>query len=321
ELGEGPDIKSIIVSTIAEETTRALAIQTGQADIDFQTPSDLIADIEKGGKASLLRREGPGFNFLAFNCSKPPFDDVNARRAVASAIDAAGIQKAFVKETGNPTNYLMVPDVLFIFEKERWEALKQNVPKYEYSIEKAKEYLAQSKYPDGFECTLLSDEYTLSKNLSLALQQALAEIGITVSIDQQSNEEVTNQQFGEGMVDGKRPYDFGLFAWISDFPDPAGILTPLLMTSNGEQGGSNTAAYSNTKVDELLEKQGQLTDTAKRMDLLEEAQLIVQDEQPYYTICQYNWLFGISNRIVEPESVLNPSYIWNFAAKNIKLAE
>jgi peptide/nickel transport system substrate-binding protein len=322
DLGEGgPDVKSIVVSTMGEDTTRSLAIQTGQADIDFQTPSDLVSEVEKSENADFINIPGPGFNFVAFNCSKEPFDDVNVRRAVSSAIDAASIQEAFVKETGAPTNHLMVPDTLFIFEPERWEALTQSIPKYEYNIEKAKEYLSQTKYPDGFECTLLSDEYTTSKNFALSLQQTLGEIGITVNIDQQSNEEVTNQQFGEGMVDGKRPYDFGMFAWISDFPDPAGVLTPLLISGNIEEGGSNTAAYSNAKVDELLNEQSQLTDNAQRMDLLEEIQNIVQDEQPYYTLCQYNWLFGVSKRIEAPETVLSPSYIWNFAAKNITLAK
>ncbi|MDR1042434.1 MAG: ABC transporter substrate-binding protein, partial [Clostridiales Family XIII bacterium] len=316
-----PDVKSIVVSTIAEDTTRSLAIQTGQADIDFFTPAELVADLEKSENANLIKTPAPGFNYIAFNCSKAPFDDVNARLAVSSAIDAAGIQEAFVKDSGDPTNYMMVSDVLFIFEEARWETLKQNIPKYEYNMAKAKEYLAQSKYPDGFECTFLSDEYTLSKNIALALQQTLAEIGIEMAIDQQSNEEVTNQQFGEGMIDGKRPYDLGAFAWISDFPDPAGVLVPLLITSNIAQGGSNTAAYSNAKVDELLDKQGQLTDPAERMDLLEEAQMIVQKDQPYYTYAQYNWLFGVSNRIEDPESIMNPSYLWNFAAKNIKLAK
>ncbi|MDR1043399.1 MAG: ABC transporter substrate-binding protein, partial [Clostridiales Family XIII bacterium] len=45
ELGDGPDVKSIVVSTIAEDTTRSLAIQTGQADIDFFTPAELVADL------------------------------------------------------------------------------------------------------------------------------------------------------------------------------------------------------------------------------------------------------------------------------------
>jgi peptide/nickel transport system substrate-binding protein len=312
-----PDVKTIVVQTIPEDSTRSLAAQTGQIDIDFSAPAELASEIEASESANLLTIPAPGFGFIAFNCQKAPFDDVNVRRAAASALDIPPLQDTIINGFGTPTNYLMVPEVLFIFEEEQWKGFEKDVPKYEFNLEKAKEYLSQSAYPDGFDCTFLIDEYTISGNIGLVVQQALKEIGINVTLDKQSNEEVVGAQFGEGIVDGVRPYDFGVFEWISDFPDPAGVLNPLLITSGGEEGGSNTAAYANEQVDQLLSDQLALTDTAERTNLLIEAQTIVQDEQPYVSLWQKNWLFTVSKRIQNAEDVLNTTYIWNFMAKNI----
>ncbi|MDR1495710.1 MAG: ABC transporter substrate-binding protein, partial [Clostridiales Family XIII bacterium] len=313
ELGEnGPDVKKIVVQLIPEDTTRALAAQSGQIDIDFATPAELIQEIEESETASIIGPACPGIRYLAYNCQKAPFDDVNVRRAVASAIDIASLQESFVKELGSATNYTMIPEVLFLYDPEKWETFVENAPKYEYDLEQAKSYLAASAYPDGFDCKLLVDEYTLSNNLSLSIQATLKEIGINVEIDKRANEEVTGIQFGEGIVDGVRPFDFGYFEWVSDFPDPAGVLNPLLISSNGEEGGSNSAAYANEKVDELLQKQIESVDQSERVDLIIEAENIVQDEQPYYVLYQKQWVFTAANRIKNAENVLNTSYIWNF---------
>ncbi|MDR1779050.1 MAG: ABC transporter substrate-binding protein [Clostridiales Family XIII bacterium] len=316
-----PDVKEIIIQYIPEDTTRSLAAQSGQIDIDFSTPSDLVADIEASEKATIISPDCPGIGFLAFNCQTEPFNDVNARRAVASAINVAVLQESFVREEGTLTNYTMVPDVLFMFEPEKWDTFVESVTKYPYDLTQAKAYLAASAYPNGFDCTLLVDEYTISNNVALAIQSSLKEIGVNVTLDKRSNEEVTNQQFGEGIVDGVRPYQFGIFEWVSDFPDPAGVLNPLLIASNGGEGGSNAADYRNDKVDELLQQQLEEADSATRVDLLIEAEQIVQSEQPYYVLWQKSWLFTISTRIANPEDVLNANYIWNFSAYDIQFAE
>jgi len=74
-------------------------------------------------------------------------------------------------------------------------------------------------------------------------------------------------------------------------------------------------------VDELLQQQLEEADSATRVDLLIEAEQIVQSEQPYYVLWQKSWLFTISTRIANPEDVLNANYIWNFSAFDIQFAE
>ena len=56
---------------------------------------------------------------------------------------------------------------------------------YEYNVEKAKELMAQSSYPDGFTTKLYaSNENTaLYTAIGVALQSYLAEIGIKVEIE------------------------------------------------------------------------------------------------------------------------------------------
>jgi len=315
-----PDITKIIFQLIPEESTRSLAAATGQIDIDLSASVDLLDQIENSELATLLKSQKWGDNYLTFNCQVEPFNDVNARKAVVSAIDSATIQTSITRENGEMTNYIIIPESLYGADATSWNAFQASATKYEYDLEKAKEYLADSAYPDGFEFALTIDEHLWGYNFAIAIQQALDDIGITMTINKVSNDEATAQQFGDGIENGVRPYQAGIFEWVADFPDAGGMVMPLLMSDYGGEGGANSADYRNSEVDTLLNEQNTLTDAAERLETLQAALAIVAEEQPYYTIAQSNWLFAVNNRITNAADVLTAAYIWNFPVKDMELA-
>jgi peptide/nickel transport system substrate-binding protein len=318
--GVAPDITQVVFRHIPEESTRSLAAASGQIDIDLAASTDLLKDIEESEAATLLKSPKWGENYLTFNCQVEPFTDANARRAVASAIDIATIQESISKEYGGLTNSLVVPESLYGADAAAWEAFQKTAPKYEYDVAKAKEYLSKSAYPDGFEFDLTIDEYTWAVNVATAIQQQLAEIGVTMEINKVSNDEATSQQFGSGIVDGKRPYQAGIFEWVADFPDAGGMVYPILHSEYAGEDGSNFAAYSNEKVDTLLNEQNAETDPAKRLAILQDALQVVGDEQPYYILVQTNWLFSVNKRIENAGDILNAAYIWYFPIQDMKIS-
>jgi peptide/nickel transport system substrate-binding protein len=245
---------------------------------------------------------------------------VNVRKAIAAAIDMPALQENVIKEYGLPTNYSLVPESLFLFEKPQWEEYLANHPKYEYNLEQAKQYLAKSKYPNGFECTFDTSEFSTFNSMSLAFEQALKEIGITVKINKISQDELISEAFGSGIKDGVRPYDLLILEWFADFPDPAGVLTPELMKGLIGDGGSNIAAYTNDKVDDLLNQQSKSTDDAERTRLMIEACNIVDAEVPYYVFAYPNALFGYNKRITGGVTDATPMWWWKFPVSQIKLS-
>ncbi|MDR1900126.1 MAG: ABC transporter substrate-binding protein [Treponema sp.] len=315
-----PDIKTIVFQIIPEDTTRIMACTSGQVDLTLSTPVEMISNILNSGTVHLTKIPSAGLEFLSFNCKKAPFDDVNVRRAIAYTIDNVSLQDNIVKDFGVLTNYIPVPESLFLFEKDSWLAYQANCERYEYDLEKAKAALARSAYPNGFNCTISVDEKSITNSVALVLQQALAQIGINASIQKHSNDEIVSMQFGSGIdANGVRPYDIAVFEWSSDFPDPSGVLVPLYFSTNSGDGGSNSSAYANAEVDALLLKQAASIDPKERTALLTAALDIINAEAPYYIWTHQNWLVTVNNRISAGIDTLTGMWFWNTYAKNIKI--
>lgn len=315
-----PQVKNLNFLIISEDTTRVMASTSGQIDINLQQPVDMLSDLEKAEDVDLLKIPSMGLEFLSFNCKKAPFDDVNVRKAIAYAIDDVSMQDNVIKDFGTLTNGMPVPESLFLFEEDTWKEYEAGCEKYSYDMEKAQECLAASAYPNGFECTITVDQKSITNSIALILQQQLSMLGITATIEKVSNDEVVSLQFGSGIdADGVRPYDIGIFEWSSDFPDPSGVLTPLYMSKNSGDGGSNSCAYSNEEVDELLSQQAASSDTAERTELMLKALDIINDEVPNYIWTHQNWLFGVNKRVTSGVSQLTGAWFWNFYVKNMTL--
>lgn len=315
-----PQVKNLNFLIIPEDTTRVMASTSGQIDINLQQPVDMLGDLEKAEDVDCLKIPSMGLEFLSFNCKKAPFDDVNVRKAIAYAIDDVNMQDNLIKDFGVLTNGMPVPESLFLFEEDTWKDYEANCEKYSYDMEKAQECLAASAYPNGFECTITVDQKSITNSIALILQQQLSILGINASIEKVSNDELVSLQFGSGIdADGVRPYDIGIFEWSSDFPDPSGVLTPLYMSKNSGDGGSNSCAYSNEEVDKLLSEQAASTDTVERTDLMLKALDIINDEVPNYIWTHQNWLFGVNKRVTSGVSQLTGAWFWNFYVKNMTL--
>jgi len=316
-----PDVKTVVFRPVEEDSTRVAALTSGQIDLVLQTPVDMLPQVQKSKNAKIATIPSAGLEYISFNNKKAPFDDVNARRAVASAINVEDLQKNVIKDFGVPTNYMMVPSSLFMFEKPTWQAYEKSAKVNKYDVEQAKKYLAASKTPGGFSFDLTVDSKTIDNSIALAVQQDLKAVGITCNIVKVSNDEATSEQFGSGIKDGVRPYQALITEWSSDFPDPSGVLTPLLDSSSGGDGGSNSAQYANAQFDALIKQQAGSSDNVERTKLLTQALDIINDEQPYYIYTHQNWLFGYNPRITKGAADATPFWFWNLRVVNFKLSK
>ena len=67
---------------------------------------------------------------------------------------------------------------LFTSSTETWNDYAAAHPAYTYDLDQAKEYLAASAYPDGFDCTLLTTEASIRYSMALAIQEDLKALNI-----------------------------------------------------------------------------------------------------------------------------------------------
>lgn len=316
------DFDKLVYNIIVEDTTRIQALKAGQVDYVTNVPFDMIDQVEGVESLDLSLEDSFGIEYLSFNTQRAPFNDANVRKAVAYATDAHALVDSIFGQAGAyPTGLMFVEDMYLLGDAADWKAYADGLDYYSYNIDKAKECMAASAYPGGFECTLVTYEASYMQSIALYLQACLSELGITVNIERMTIEEVAAIQNGDKLdANGVRDFDLAILEWYADFPDPAGNMQPLLSSSNAGEGGSNSAGYINAEADALLQAQNASIDAAERGALLRQVNDLVLEDMPYYVLCYAKTPEAKNARIAEIQ--YSPMFVcnWNLLAKNFKLA-
>jgi ABC-type transport system substrate-binding protein len=113
-----------------------------------------------------------------------------------------------------------------------------------------------------------------------------------------------------------RNFDAFILAWTgSSFPNPKQIWH----SESEKDQGSNTVAFSNKRVDQLIDQANVEFDMAKRAKILQQINAIIYDEQPYMFLLEGRSLLAAFNKKVKSQTwVMNydvgpPSDIYSFA--------
>jgi peptide/nickel transport system substrate-binding protein len=312
-------IDKVTVNIIPDMNSVGLALESGQADFFIRPSKEILAQFEGSKKFKIVTSPSLGNAVVSFNTKKSPFDDANVRKAVASAIDSAGIRKSQVGEYAADAGALPFGEKGYtIGDFEDWKKFNASLPLYSYDMEKAKRYLAQSSVPKGFSTSIILRPNQSHNNIAQIIQASLKELNIGVEVRQLTASEYYGYVYGGKITNGIRDYDMSINLWIPDFPDPIGHLIPQYYSTNAGAGGSNFAAYSNPKVDALCDEQSLSADDNERSKLIQRAFAIAAEESPY------KYLFYDNNTIIinkKFDYALSPVWIFNFSYKDIKLAE
>lgn len=311
-----PQAAKVVYKIFSDNTTLIQALKSGQVDMAVNPPADMLDQLTSAKNLKVSTINSFDIDFLAFNCQKGPFKDVNVRKAIAYAIDRKSIDEGVVKNSGSQGTSLLMDTALYVSDKSSWENYSKTAKTYDYDMTTAKEYLAKSGYPNGFTCNLVTNSDSIKVSMALAIQSTLKKLNINVNIEKVSSDELISEQFGGKMSNGIRNYDMMIAMWESDFPDSSGNIRPLLLSTNSGQGGSNTAAYSNPEVDSLLNSQSASSDLEYRTKQLEKAEDIAIDEVPYVAIDYPKKILVTNNRI--DNFKIDASWVYDMFFKNVK---
>lgn len=310
-----PQFKNIDFKIITDANTQATTLASGQADYMFDPPTEMLDTIREAENMSVEEVDGWTVLWMAMNCQSGPFSDVNVRKAVAYALDKDSLYEGVLTENGSyAKNGMPFSSALYGSESESWTAYAETAVDEKNDIEKAKEYLAQSAYPDGFECSLYINQDSIYNSIAVYVQSALSQIGIDVTIETKSGDEMSNIQFGS-----TRDYDLAIVRWTADYPDVSGQLYPLFHSSNIAEGGGNTSCYSNPEVDALLEDEVASIDMKERTELMQQALTIIANDTPMIAFDYPYKRVAMNSELTGFEA--NASITWNFFAKDLKTAE
>jgi peptide/nickel transport system substrate-binding protein len=278
KLDGAPD--KIIYKIISDDTTLVTALKNGDIDYSTNLPLELLSELESDPNLTVNNFASRGVTFLALNSDREPYNDVNVRRAVYYALDLKSFHENVIGKSGSLATVLPNSDALYGSKPEEWKEWLKTAPTYDFSLDKAKEYLAKSAYPDGFSANVVVNQSARYNDIALFLQESLKPLNIDIEIIKVSGEEHDNYYFG-GILDanGKRDYDALIGSWWADFPDIGGNIEPIY-----QEGTSNVAAYNNPTVTKLLQEEVVLLDESARNKKIFEAFDIISDEVPYIFI-------------------------------------
>ncbi len=292
-----PIWETVVFKVMLESSERLLQINNGGIDADLGSTGITLADfasLETNPDVHVYKRAGLSVEFLALNTQKSPLNDSRVREAIAYAIDYDAIIEEGMAGAAERIGGPVAPDIFGFAD----------LPLRQQDIGKAKQLLTEAGFPKGFEITLTYNIDNLNRRKTAeVISNSLSEIGINVRLQGLDWDSVVEEYTSMN-------YEMGLDLWVPDYFDADSYLTPLFHSS----GDFNEFAFSDPRVDELLDQARTETSPNIRLSEYKEAQERIVSQVPaiflfvpnHYDIMRYN----IANFVQSPSGffVVNDLY-------------
>lgn len=313
--GEKPKIDQLIFKVIPDPSARLLALQKGEVQgMEFPNPDDL-ATIQNDSSLAVLEQAGLNVGYLAMNMGKDtpgfqnPFADVRVRQAINYAINKQSIVDNLYKGTADVAKGPLPPTL--------W-GYDNSIQDYEYNPTKAKELLAEAGYPNGFKTNLwampVSRPYMFDpQKIATAIQADLKAVGITA--------EIVSYDWGTYLDKTEAgEHSMALLGWTADYADPDDFIYVLLDQDAATVGSAgNIAFYRNPEIHKLDIEAQQTTDINTRINLYQQAQVIIHNDAPWVPIANAKQILVFNKNI--KGFVLYPTGDYKFESTYLETAQ
>ncbi len=238
---------------ISDPAAAVAALMAEELDAFPGMPApEVLPQFESDPRFKVVVGTTEGEVILAMNNSKPPFNDIRVRRAVAHALDRKAIIDGAMYGYATPIGSFFPPHN---------KAYVDLTGMYELDIEAAKKLLAEAGHPDGLEVTMRLPPFPYARRSGEIIQSQLAKVGIKAKIE--------NVEWGFWIseVYKKKAYDLTIIAHTS--PNDMG---------NFARGPDYFYGYDNPEFTKLWDSIRTETDPAKLEALQKEGQRFLAED-------------------------------------------
>ena len=295
-----PSIPQIVVKLYSGIGIRLY--ESGEIDMTDVYSSDVARVLDPADPlhADLYSGVSLCTDYVVFDVTQPPFEDVKVRQAFTMAFD----RQKYIDVVNNGVGILAkgpYPPALPGYNLDL-----QGLP---YDPEQARQLLAGSKYggPQGLPPIIFTDAgigNTAGASVAAMAQMWQQNLGVTITI-----ENLEPDKYYDLLYSGQHGQLFS-GGWCADYPDPENFADVLFNTSAQQNIGN----YSNPALDAVLEQARLEQDVPTRIQLYQQAEQIIVQDAPALFI-----MHGVSYELVRPNVkgyVLTPinipleRYLW-----------
>jgi peptide/nickel transport system substrate-binding protein len=263
---ELPFIDKLVPVIIPDMTSQVAALRTGKIDFSHKVMVEYWNSLDKTNPELLSTKSPMGMGMaLFFNTAKPPFDDVNLRRAISIGTDREAFTRSLGIEMLRPTWPLSssIPSVYIPMEK-----LPEDIRiLYDYNPTLARQMLDDLGIPEGFKMNITVASTHPGLDIASLFVNQMEKIGITAELDVKEFAILRGNN-----VAGAYPHATSdSAAWTLPVETLRSFTTPYI---------HNMSHYSNEAFDNAFAKLAAEKNLAERDRLSKEAGLMVMGDVP-----------------------------------------
>ena len=288
-------LDTLTFKLVTDDTTAYSELKAGNFDMVNSVPTN---EIQPGIAEGLVHVSPKLANYyFAINVGKQDtlnsdVKEVLSNKLVRQALNLAIDRQEIIDNVGKAEQipaYSFVPQGITDENGTEFASKEYYDPSdMEGNIAKAKELLKEAGYENGEGIPTIEVMYNSEgqhKEIAQIIQQNWEKIGVNV--------ELTNQEWAVFLNTRQQgDYQIARHGWTGDYIDPMTFLD-LWVTG----GGNNDTGFSNARYDELVAAAKVETDSAKRLEMLREAEDILMDEMPILPIYYYTTVTAMNEKV------------------------
>lgn len=253
---------------ITSESTQDAAFRTGDLDVTAGVP---VAEVDNWRDRPEYRNQPTfGTYYVSFNVTRPPFDNVNVRRAFSRTINRAMITQQ-VTRRGEIIPRGLVPSSLASVVEGKTYRERAGDMVGRTNVEEARQLLVAAGYTDANPFPAVEYMYNTAESHRIISEQLQSMWSRGLGADVR----IQNKEWGVYLQDiAAGNFQFARSAWFGDYVDAIAFLE-IFETGNAK----NAPKFSNERYDSLLDQARGERDLVKREDLLIEAERLLLEEE------------------------------------------
>jgi peptide/nickel transport system substrate-binding protein len=276
------NVDRVIYQIVEDPSTARLMLEKGDVDIVENLAVEHFDKLRNAPGIKVVDYEIPVMVYITVDISKPPFNDINVRKAIAHAINYNEITTRIERGTAKRIAGIIPKGTL---------GYNPNLPRYEYDLAKAKELLKASGHSNGFSTDFI---YSVERRrefeqVAIYIQAYLKKIGINANL-----QKLPFQTQLSKMEKGN--YGMSLMRWGLVIPDPDDIAGWLYDHSRAS-GGWTGSYWDDKDVQAKLVKTREIADAEQRKALYQEVERKAVDQ------AIYTYLYQLTKQVAMRENI------------------